>query len=114
MTGCDGHEARAKSCIPAMLRERARLRPDDMAFTFVDYEQDSDGVTESLTWDQLYRRALSVAQALSVRGSTGDRALILTPGFTHIGVVAVGDMADPKAASFPAKGLYIVDFGSCQ
>ena len=46
--------------------------------------------------------------------SAPHRALILTPGFTHIGVVAVGDMADPKAASFPAKGLYIVDFGSCQ
>jgi long-chain fatty acid adenylyltransferase FadD28 len=62
-----------------MLRERARLRPDDTAFTFVDYEQDADGATESLTWAQLYRRALSVAQALSVRGSTGDRALILAP-----------------------------------
>jgi fatty acid CoA ligase FadD28 len=62
-----------------MLRERARLQPDDTAFTFVDYEQDSDGVTESLTWSQLYRRALSVAQALSVRGSTGDRAVILAP-----------------------------------
>jgi long-chain fatty acid adenylyltransferase FadD28 len=79
MTGCDGREARVKSCIPAMLREHARLRPDDTAFTFVDYEQDSDGVPERLTWSQLYRRALSVAQALRVRGSTGDRALILAP-----------------------------------
>jgi fatty acid CoA ligase FadD28 len=68
-----------------MLRERARLRPDDTAFTFIDYEDDSDGPDgpdgspESLTWSQLYRRALSVAQALSVRGSTGDRAVILAP-----------------------------------
>ena len=66
-----------------MLRERARLRPDDTAFTFVAYEQDWDGppdnFADSLTWSQLYRRALSVAQALSVRGSTGDRALILAP-----------------------------------
>ena len=49
------------SCIPATLRERARLRPDDTAFTFVNYEQDnsgSDGASESLTWSQLYRRAL--------------------------------------------------------
>ena len=79
MTGCDGLETRADSCIPAILRERARLQPDDTAFTFVDYEQDWDGVAESLTWSQLYRRALGVAQALSVRGSTGDRAVILAP-----------------------------------
>ena len=79
MTDCDGHDARVKSCIPAMLRERARLQPDDTAFTFVDYEQDWEGVSESLTWSQLYRRVLSVAQALSVRGSTGDRAVILAP-----------------------------------
>ncbi len=62
-----------------MLRDRARLQPDDTAFTFVDYEQDWEGVSESLTWSQLYRRVLSVAQALSVRGSTGDRAVILAP-----------------------------------
>jgi uncharacterized protein YkwD len=46
--------------------------------------------------------------------SPPHRAVILTPGFTNIGVVAIGDVADPKAASSPAKGLYIVDFGSCQ
>src|ERR1700722_10822408 len=82
MTGCEGHDERVKSCIPAILRQRALLRPDDTAFTFVDYKQDSDGsdgVAESLTWSQLYRRALGVAQALRVRGSTGDRALILAP-----------------------------------
>jgi uncharacterized protein YkwD len=45
--------------------------------------------------------------------SPPHRAVILTPNFTHIGVVAIGDMADPKSSSFPAKGLYIVDFGSC-
>ena len=79
MTGGDAREARVRSCIPAMLRERARLRPDDTAFDFVDYAQDPDGVRQTLTWSQLYRRALSVAQALRVRGSTGDRALILAP-----------------------------------
>ena len=79
MTGGDAREARVRSCMPAMLRERARLRPDDTAFEFVDYEQDPDGVRQTLTWSQLYRRALSVAQALRVRGSTGDRALILAP-----------------------------------
>ena len=38
--------------LPAMLRERASLQPDDTAFTFIDYDQDSGGVPESLTWLQ--------------------------------------------------------------
>jgi uncharacterized protein YkwD len=45
--------------------------------------------------------------------SPQHRAAILTPGFTNVGVVAIGDVADRKAASYPARGLYIVDFGSC-
>ena len=46
--------------------------------------------------------------------SAPHRAQILTPGFTHMGIVAIGDMGDPKNSSAPAKGLYIVEFGSCQ
>ena len=62
-----------------MLRERASLQPNDTAFTFIDYEQDWVGVAESLTWSQVYRRALSVAHDLRLCGSTGDRAVILAP-----------------------------------
>ena len=47
-----------ETSIPAVLRERASLQPNDTAFTFIDYDQDWDGVAESLTWSQLYRRAL--------------------------------------------------------
>ena len=65
--------------LPGMLRERASLQPDDTAFTFIDYEQDWTGVAESLTWSQIYRRALNVAQELRHCGSTGDRAVILAP-----------------------------------
>ena len=65
--------------IPALLRERASLQPNDTAFTFIDYEQDWAGVAESLTWSQLYRRVLNVARELRLRGSTGDRAVILAP-----------------------------------
>ena len=56
------------SSIPAVLRERASLQPNDTAFTFIDYEQDWDGVAESLTWSQVYRRALNVAEELKLRG----------------------------------------------
>ena len=53
-----------ETSIPALLRERASLQPNDTAFTFIDYEQDWEGVAETLTWSQVYRRALSVAQEL--------------------------------------------------
>jgi fatty acid CoA ligase FadD28 len=65
--------------IPTLLRERASLQPNRTAFTFVDYEQDRAGIAESLTWSQLYRRAINVAQELKLHGSTGDRAVILAP-----------------------------------
>jgi long-chain fatty acid adenylyltransferase FadD28 len=65
--------------IPGVLRERASLQPNDTAFTFIDYEQDWDGVAENLTWSQLYRRTLNLAQELKDCGSTGDRAVILAP-----------------------------------
>ena len=71
------------SSIPAVLRERASLQPNDAAFTFIDYEQHWDGVAEELTWSQVYRRALNVAAELKVRGFAGDRAVILAPQGLH-------------------------------
>jgi acyl-CoA synthetase (AMP-forming)/AMP-acid ligase II len=50
-----------ETSILAALRERASLQPNDTAFTFIDYEQDWEGVAESLTWAQLYRRSLNLA-----------------------------------------------------
>ena len=63
----------------SMLHGRASLRPNDVAFTFTNYEDDWVGVPESLTWSQLSRRTLNVAHELSVHGSVGDRAVILAP-----------------------------------
>jgi fatty acid CoA ligase FadD28 len=65
--------------IPALLRERASLQPDRTAFTFVDYEKDWAGVSESVTWLQLHRRVVNIAQELKLHGSPGDRAVILAP-----------------------------------
>lgn len=61
------------------LRERAGLQPDDIAYVYTDYDSDWDGVTHTLTWGQVYRRALNVAHAVKACGSTGDRAVILAP-----------------------------------
>ncbi len=62
-----------------MLHGRASLRPHDVAFTFTNYEQDWEGIRESLTWSQLSRRTFNVARELSSHGSVGDRAVILAP-----------------------------------
>ena len=88
------------SSILTLLRERASLQPNDIAFTFVDYEQDWNGVAENLTWSQLSRRVLNVARELSFHGSTGDRAVILAPqGLDYIagflGALQAGLIAVP-------------------
>ncbi|MGV0797720.1 AMP-binding protein, partial [Mycolicibacterium elephantis] len=67
------------SSIPAVLRERASLQPNDVAFTYIDYDHDGNAVSENLTWAQLNRRAANLAAELSAFGSPGDRAVILAP-----------------------------------
>jgi long-chain fatty acid adenylyltransferase FadD28 len=69
----------AESSLPNALRERASLQPNDAALTFIDYDQSWDGVEETLTWSQLYRRTLNLAAQLRQLGTTGDRAVILAP-----------------------------------
>ena len=97
-----------ETSILTVLRERASLQPDDTAFTFIEYEQDWAGVAESLTWSQLYRRTLNVADALRRCGSTGDRAVILAPqGLDYIvaflGAMQAGQIAVPL--SVPLGGV---------
>ena len=98
-----------ESSILTVLRERASLKPNNTAFTFIDYQQDWLGVAESLTWSQLYRRVLNVAGELSVCGSAGDRAVILAPqGLDYIaaflGALQAGLIAVPLSVP-DAEGL---------
>jgi long-chain fatty acid adenylyltransferase FadD28 len=75
----------AEPSIPSVLRERASLQANEKAFTYIDYEQDWDGVSETITYSQLYRRSLNVAQEVRLHGSTGDRAVIVAPqGLSYI------------------------------
>ncbi|MBI3215260.1 MAG: AMP-binding protein [Mycobacterium sp.] len=67
------------SSLPAVLRERASLQPKDDAFTFVDYDTDWDGVRETLTWGELHRRAVNLADELRLTANAGDRVVILAP-----------------------------------
>ena len=71
--------ATTRSSLPGLLRERAGQQPDTTAYTFIDYEIDPNGFAESMTWSQVYRRALIVAEELRLCGSVGDRAAILAP-----------------------------------
>ncbi|BBX62930.1 putative fatty-acid--CoA ligase fadD21 [Mycobacterium saskatchewanense] len=95
------------SSVVSLLRERAGLQPDELAFRYTDYEQDWAGVTEDLTWAQLYRRSLNVAHAVKQHGAIGDRAVILAPqGLAYIvaflGAMQAGRIAVPL--SVPAVG----------
>jgi len=89
-----------EASIPAVLRERASLQPDDVAVTFIDYDRSWEGDPESLTWSQLYQRSSSVAQELAGRGSAGDRVAILAPqGLDYVvaflGALQAGRIAIP-------------------
>lgn len=67
------------SSIPAILRERASLQPNDIAFTFIDYEQEWEGVEEQLTWAQLQQRVVALAAEIREHAQIGDRVVILAP-----------------------------------
>ena len=97
------------SSIPAVLRERASLQPNDAAFTFIDYDQNGTAVPETLTWAQLYRRTANIASELGVCGAPGDRAVILAPqGLDYIcafvGSLQAGLIAVPL--SVPQAGAH--------
>ena len=97
------------SSVVSLLRERAGLQPDDPALCYTDYDQDWAGVTESLTWAQLYRRTLNVAHEVKRHGSVGDRAVILAPqGLAYVvaflGAMQAGRIAVPLPV--PAAGSH--------
>jgi fatty acid CoA ligase FadD28 len=97
-----------ETSLPALLRERASLQPDDTAYTFIDYEQDWAGVAESLTWARLYRRTLNIARELRLCAAPGDRAVISAPqGLDYIvaflGALEAGLVAVPL--SVPLGGV---------
>jgi long chain fatty acid CoA FadD26 len=92
-----------ESSISAVLAERARQQPDAPAYTFLDYEVDPAGYSQSLTWSEVHQRARVVAAELASCGSPGDRVAILAPqGLEYIvgflGAVEAGFIAVPLSA----------------
>ncbi|VBA61057.1 AMP-binding protein [Mycobacterium attenuatum] len=82
-----------------LLQDRASRQPEDVAYNFIDYEADPTGISETLTWSQVYQRVQVIAEELSTCGSIGDRAAIVAPqgleyimaflGALHAGFIAV-------------------------
>ena len=95
--------------VTALLERRAAEQPDDMAYTFIDYEADPAGFAESLTWSELAHRVNVVAATLAKCGSPGDRAAVLAPqGLEYVigflGAIAAGFIAVPL--SVPQTGQH--------
>ncbi|MBU9764972.1 AMP-binding protein [Mycobacterium sp. TNTM28] len=96
------------SSLTAVLRERASVQPNEPAFTYIDYDHNWDGVEETLSWSQMYRRVKNLAVALREVAAVGDRALILAPqsleyivsflGAMEAGLIAV-PMSTPMAGA---------------
>jgi long chain fatty acid CoA FadD26 len=97
-----------EASIPAVLAERARQQPDDIAYTFIDYEIDPGGFAENLTWSQVNHRSGVVAEELLRCGSVGDRAAILAPHGLEYIVAFLGAMQ----AGFIAVPLSVPQFGT--
>jgi long-chain fatty acid adenylase/transferase FadD26 len=100
--------AATEASIPAALGERARQKPDSPAYTFVDYELDPDGYSQTLTWSQLHQRVQVVAGEIASCTSPGDRVAILAPqGLEYI----IGIYAAVEAACI-AVPLPVPQFGA--
>ncbi|KZS64924.1 acyl-CoA synthetase [Mycobacterium kansasii] len=92
-----------------LLQEIANQHPDRDAYTFIDYETDPNGISETLTWGEVHQRAQVVAEELLICGSSGDRAAILAPqGLEYIvafwGALHAGFIAVPLP--FPQFGVH--------
>jgi acyl-CoA synthetase (AMP-forming)/AMP-acid ligase II len=68
-----------ESSIPAVLRERASLQPNDIAYTYLNCDDNPAGIAENLTWGQLYKRSVALAYELRQLADIGDRVVILAP-----------------------------------
>ncbi len=93
--------------LTALLQERANRQPDAAAYTFIDYEADPNGISETLTWGQVHQRVQVVAEELLVCGSSGDRAAILAPQGLEYSVAFLGALQ----AGFTAVPMPLPQFG---
>ena len=106
MNATKGFSTVGPTTIPELIERRATEQPDDIAYTFVDYESDPAGVAESLTWSELRDRVEVVAGALAKLGAPGERALVVAPqGLEYVvgflGAIRAGFIAAPLSVPQP-------------
>lgn len=92
--------ALSESTLTDLLQKAASQYPNRAAYKFIDYDVDPAGFTETLTWWQVYRRSMIVADELRIYASDGDRVAILAPqGLEYIvafmGALQAGLIAVP-------------------
>lgn len=92
--------------IPELLKDRAEQQPNDLAYTFLDYDLDPAGFADTVTWSELHERVQALAARLLSCGSAGDRAAILAPqGVDYIvaffGAIYAGFIAVPLPVPAP-------------
>ena len=93
--------------LPALLLQRATETPDALAYIFMDPEVTGTGEAETLTWAQLHRKSLILADELRLHGAPGDRAAVMAPqGLDYI-VAFLGALQ----AGFIAVPLSVPQFG---
>jgi long chain fatty acid CoA FadD26 len=93
--------------LPALLLQRATETPDALAYIFMDPEVTGTGEAETLTWAQLHRKSLVLADELRLHGAPGDRAAVMAPqGLDYI-VAFLGALQ----AGFIAVPLSVPQFG---
>ena len=100
--------AATEASIPAVLGERARHKPNTPAYTFIDYDVDPEGYSQTLTWSQLHQRARVVAAEIASCTAPADRVAILAPqGLEYI----IGFFAAIEAGCI-AVPLSVPQFGA--
>lgn len=76
----------------------AELHPDDVAWTFVDYLADEDGIAHTDTWAELDAKVDGLAARLLEVTSPGDRVAVMTPQSTGF---AVAFLAAQRVGAIP-------------
>lgn len=100
LNGSTSRFAMSESSLADLLQKAASQYPNRAAYKFIDYDTDPAGFTETVTWWQVHRRAMIVAEELWIYASSGDRVAILAPqGLEYIiafmGVLQAGLIAVP-------------------
>ena len=98
--------AQAAESLVGRLVTWATDRPDEPAYTFVDYLVEPGGRPQTLTWAQLDRRVRTLAGRLRQMTAPGDRVAVLAPsGLDYVVALYAAWYAGAVAVPLFAPGL---------